>query len=47
MAIPSNKEIYEKAKKEASHLMTHEQIALNAMFDLRKLLEKKQKKREN
>lgn len=47
MAIPSNKEIYDKAKREASNIMTQEQIALNAMFDLRKMLEKKQKKREN
>jgi len=40
MEIPSNKEIYAKAKREAANIMTEEQIALNAMHDLRKLLEK-------
>lgn len=43
MAIPTNEEIYDKAVKESSHHMTQKQIALNAMFDLRKLLEKKKK----
>lgn len=32
----SDKEIYAQAKREASNLMTQEQIALNAMFMLRK-----------
>jgi hypothetical protein len=44
MNIPTNEEIYDKAIKEASNIMSHKQIALNAMFDLRKLLEKKKKK---
>ena len=46
MAIPTNKEIYDKAVRESSKIMTYEQIALNAMFELRQLLTKKRKRSE-
>jgi hypothetical protein len=36
----TNKEIYEAEKKASANISTYEQIALNAMFTLRKELEK-------
>jgi hypothetical protein len=46
MNIPTNAEIYDKAVKEAANITPTRQIALNAMFDLRKLLEKKYSKKK-
>lgn len=43
MAIPSNKQIYDMVRKKAANINTQEQIALDAMFELRKLLEKEKR----
>lgn len=46
MEIPSNKEIYDMVRKKAAHINTQEQIALDAMFELRKLLEKNKRPKD-
>lgn len=38
--VRTNKEIYDEAKKEAANIMTAEQIAMNAMFTLRREMER-------
>jgi putative salt-induced outer membrane protein YdiY len=38
--VRSNAEIYAEAKKEAANIMTQEQIAMNAMFTLRREMER-------
>jgi hypothetical protein len=38
--VRTNQEIYNEAKKEVAHIMSAEQIAMNAMFVLRKELMK-------
>jgi len=43
--IPTNEEIYLKAQREASNIMSNKDIAMNAMFDLRKLLTIEHKKK--
>lgn len=46
--IPTNEEIYDKAYKESSRVAncSTKQIALNAMYELRKALKKKPSKKE-
>jgi len=46
MEIPSNKQIYDEVRKKSANINTEEQIALNAMFELRRLFEQSNRPQE-